>query len=255
MINKKIADLIKKFNQVLFKPGKGTPGLQTVLTAVGAITGADALLVNRDGTLIEKYIADAGSNSRLQMAVLNGSFQADSEVMALVKKKDAVYNTDLTAQEDGGRLKMTVVPLPGIAKPTVSIVLVNAEKPFDEAGLILAEMAASLAGLVMMQRAGEKDEESQRNRELADGAFESLSYSEVEAIQEILKSINNNESVVVASKIADRLGITRSVIVNALRKFESAGIIESRSLGMKGTFIKVKNSDALDLIASRSLKF
>jgi transcriptional pleiotropic repressor len=45
----------------------------------------------------------------------------------------------------------------------------------------------------------------------------------------------------VASKIADRVGITRSVIVNALRKFESAGIIESRSSGMKGTYIKVLN--------------
>jgi transcriptional pleiotropic repressor len=39
--------------------------------------------------------------------------------------------------------------------------------------------------------------------------------------------------------VADRVGVTRSVIVNALRKLESAGIIESRSLGMKGTFIKV----------------
>ena len=44
-----------------------------------------------------------------------------------------------------------------------------------------------------------------------------------------------------ASKIADRVGITRSVIVNALRKFESAGVIESRSFGMKGTYIKVVN--------------
>ncbi|MFU1892582.1 GTP-sensing pleiotropic transcriptional regulator CodY, partial [Enterococcus faecium] len=41
--------------------------------------------------------------------------------------------------------------------------------------------------------------------------------------------------------IADEIGITRSVIVNALRKLESAGIIESRSLGMKGTYLKVLN--------------
>ena len=39
--------------------------------------------------------------------------------------------------------------------------------------------------------------------------------------------------MLVASKVADKVGITRSVIVNALRKFESAGIIESRSLGLK----------------------
>ena len=57
-----------------------------------------------------------------------------------------------------------------------------------------------------------------------------------------------------ASKIADRVGITRSVIVNALRKFESAGVIESRSSGMKGTYIKVLNDvifDELDELKAR----
>ncbi len=49
-----------------------------------------------------------------------------------------------------------------------------------------------------------------------------------------------------ASKIADRSGITRSVIVNALRKLESAGVVESRSLGMKGTRIKITNSKFKD---------
>jgi len=47
---------------------------------------------------------------------------------------------------------------------------------------------------------------------------------------------------VVASRVADRVGVTRSVIVNALRKLESAGIIESRSLGMKGTFIRISSA-------------
>ena len=42
------------------------------------------------------------------------------------------------------------------------------------------------------------------------------------------------------------MDITRSVIVNALRKFESAGVIESKSLGMKGTYIKVKNEYLID---------
>ena len=53
--------------------------------------------------------------------------------------------------------------------------------------------------------------------------------------------LGGTEGILVASKVADRVGITRSVIVNALRKFESAGVIESRSSGMKGTYIKVLN--------------
>ena len=72
-------------------------------------------------------------------------------------------------------------------------------------------------------------------------AISTLSFSELEAIIHIFKELDGTEGILVASKVADRVGITRSVIVNALRKFESAGVIESRSSGMKGTYIKVLN--------------
>ena len=59
------------------------------------------------------------------------------------------------------------------------------------------------------------------------------------SIKHIIEDLGGTDGVVVASRVADRVGVTRSVIVNALRKLGSAGIIESRSLGMKGTYIKV----------------
>ena len=77
-------------------------------------------------------------------------------------------------------------------------------------------------------------------------AIGTLSYSEVEAVQQIFAELDGDEGLLVASKIADRSGITRSVIVNALRKLESAGVIESRSLGMKGTRIKILNDKFKD---------
>ncbi len=63
-------------------------------------------------------------------------------------------------------------------------------------------------------------------------------------MKHIFDELGGNEGYLVVSKVADRVGITRSVIVNALRKFESAGVIESRSLGMKGTYIKVLNENS-----------
>ena len=72
-------------------------------------------------------------------------------------------------------------------------------------------------------------------------AIDTLSYSETQAVQHIFSELDGMEGILVASKIADRSGITRSVIVNALRKLESASVIETRSLGMKGTRIKILN--------------
>ena len=79
----------------------------------------------------------------------------------------------------------------------------------------------------------------------------------MEAIVHIFEELEGTEGILVASKIADRVGITRSVIVNALRKFESAGVIESRSSGMKGTYIKVVNDfifEELDAIKKKKRK-
>ena len=92
-----------------------------------------------------------------------------------------------------------------------------------------------------MRARAEEIEEEARNRAVIKLAVDTLSYSELEAVQEVFKELEGDEGLLVASKIADQLGITRSVIVNALRKLESAGIVESRSLGMKGTHIKVLN--------------
>ena len=93
----------------------------------------------------------------------------------------------------------------------------------------------------MIRSKNEEDEEESRKMNMVKSAISTLSYSELEAITHIFEELEGNEGILVASKIADRVGITRSVIVNALRKLESAGVIESKSSGMKGPYIKIVN--------------
>ena len=98
----------------------------------------------------------------------------------------------------------------------------------------------------MMRSVNEENAEENRKIQIVKSAISTLSFSELEAIILIFDELEGEEGILVASKIADRVGITRSVIVNALRKFESAGVIESRSSGMKGTYIKVLNDAVFD---------
>ena len=98
----------------------------------------------------------------------------------------------------------------------------------------------------MLRSVNEESAEEMRKVQIVRSAISTLSLSELEAITHIFGELDGEEGVLIASKIADRIGITRSVIVNALRKFESAGIIESRSSGMKGTYIKVLNDVAFE---------
>ena len=110
--------------------------------------------------------------------------------------------------------------------------------------LILAEYGATIVAVEMLSSLKDETDEEERKIAIVKSAIGTLSYSELEAIFHIFEKLDGTEGLLIASKIADKVGITRSVIVNALRKFESAGVIESRSLGMKGTYIKVLN-DAL----------
>ena len=105
--------------------------------------------------------------------------------------------------------------------------------------IILCEYGTTVVGLEMMRSVNEENAEEVRKQQIVKSAISTLSSSELEAIKHIFKELDGTEGILVASKIADRVGITRSVIVNA--KFESAGVIESRSSGMKGTYIKVIN--------------
>ena len=81
----------------------------------------------------------------------------------------------------------------------------------------------------------------ERQTQLIKAAINTLSYTELEVVLGIFNALKASEGILIAGKIADGLKVTRSVVVSALRKLESARIIETRSLGVKGTYINVLN--------------
>ena len=126
------------------------------------------------------------------------------------------------------------------------------DKSYDIEDIIVSEYGTTVVGLEMMRSVHEENAEEDRKQQVVKSAFNTLSFSELEAIIHIFDELDGDEGILVASKIADRVGITRSVIVNALRKFESAGVIESRSSGMKGTYIKAVSYTHLEHFKSSS---
>lgn len=141
-----------------------------------------------------------------------------------------------------------VMPVAAAGKRLGSIILYKKECDFDNACLIAAEYLCMTAGFVFLNIDDKEDREVLRKHEIVRSAMGTLSFSELEAVLNVFDELDGNEGLLVASRVADKAKITRSVIVNALRKLESAGIIESRSLGMKGTYIKVLNESLIEEI-------
>lgn len=140
----------------------------------------------------------------------------------------------------------TIVPIMGNRERLGTLLLARFDESFTDEDLVLAEYSATIIGIEILRAKHDEIEEDARKKAVVQLAIGTLSYSELEAVEHIFNELDGSEGLLVASKIADKVGITRSVIVNALRKFESAGVIESRSLGMKGTHIRILNEKLLD---------
>lgn len=79
---------------------------------------------------------------------------------------------------------------------------------------------------------------------------QNLSYTEKLVVGHIAKNHPTGGRVVVAH-VTDQLGATRSVALTALRKLSMAGIVQTRSMGMKGTHIRVLQKPVWDALAQR----
>ncbi|MCL2362207.1 MAG: hypothetical protein FWC73_10395 [Defluviitaleaceae bacterium] len=112
--------------------------------------------------------------------------------------------------------------------------------PFTPNEEQMLEIAACIC--IMQLRHLEKQAQLQHKQraEAVREVINVLSYSELEAAVHVIGAINGIEGRLIAGNIADKLGFTRSIIVTALRKLEGAGVIETRSLGVKGTFIRIR---------------
>lgn len=198
---------------------------------------------------ISVYLVD--KNGELLGYALEEGFETtefDGEWLA-TRNLPSALNTSLLKLGAIGELdgpngeKILAAPIIGASRRVGSFLFVGQTASFDEEDVVVAEFAATTIGVIIANVIdGEEEEEAQESR-LARSAIKSLSYSEILAMQHIFDELDGDEGLLVASRIADNAGITRSVIVNALRKLASANVVESRSLGMKGTYLRILNKE------------
>ena len=206
---------------------------------------ANVYIVDKIGNLLgHNWLPDYESKA-LSASMKNGVMPEEFVVRMNRCRDSEVHDEDAFLFDDdyaGERPEkhLMYVPIIGAAAERLgTVLLVRFRAPFLLRDLLLAEYLGTLVGIEILNERNRTIEERSRDRIDVQMAMRALSYSEVASMKHILAEIDGLEGVAIASKVADRVGVTRSVIVNALRKLESAGLIESRSLGMKGTYIKV----------------
>lgn len=243
----------RKLNRILQQTGNHKISFSDLCDILREILISNVYVVSRKGKILGISLANLEESSAIKEEGTGDQVFPNGYNENLLKIQETEANItgehllEILANEHGSFHKfVTVVPINGNGERLGTLLLARHKDIFTEEDLVLAEYAATVVGMEILRAKTELIEEEARKRAVVQMAVGTLSYSELEAVEHIFEELEGNEGLLVASKIADRVGITRSVIVNALRKFESAGVIESRSLGMKGTHIKILNDKLLE---------
>ncbi|CAN7430892.1 GTP-sensing pleiotropic transcriptional regulator CodY [Rossellomorea sp. LjRoot5] len=243
----------RTINAMLQKAAGKPVNFKEMSETLSQVIEANVFVVSRRGKLLGYAINQQIENERMKQMLADRQFP-EEYTQNLFNVQETSPNLDVNSEYTAFPVEnreffksglTTIVPIIGGGERLGTLILARLEESFEDDDLILAEYGATVVGMEILREKAEEIEVEARSKAVVQMAISSLSYSELEAIEHIFEELNGNEGLLVASKIADRVGITRSVIVNALRKLESAGVIESRSLGMKGTYIKVLNNKFL----------
>ncbi|MCZ2258797.1 GTP-sensing pleiotropic transcriptional regulator CodY [Sporosarcina sp. G11-34] len=244
----------RQINAMLQQSAGKQVNFKEMAEKLSSVIECNSFIVSRKGKLLGVEIHQQIENERMKKMFEERQFPEDY-TRRLFDVNETSPNIDIDSihsafpEENKELFKnglTTIVPILGGGERLGTLILARLQDEFRDDDLILAEYGATVVGMEILREKSEVIEIEARSKAVVQMAINSLSYSEHEAIEHIFKELDGNEGLLVASKIADRVGITRSVIVNALRKLESAGVIESRSLGMKGTYIKVLNDKFLE---------
>lgn len=247
-----LLDKTRKINKLLHNNNKQKVVFNDICQVLGEILNSNVLVISKKGKVLGIYnrngvpvISELIHNEvgKYIDAMLN------ERLLGVLSTKENVNLATLGFESAGSYgCKALITPIDIAGERLGSLFMYRHDQEYDIDDIILGEYGTTVVGLEMMRSVNEENAEESRKVAIVKSAISTLSFSELEAITHIFDELEGSEGILVASKIADRVGITRSVIVNALRKFESAGVIESRSSGMKGTYIKVLNDVVFDEI-------
>ncbi|MFT8314728.1 MAG: GTP-sensing pleiotropic transcriptional regulator CodY [Clostridium sp.] len=244
----------RMLNKILQKSGTEPVVFNDICEILSEVLTSNVYIISRKGKILGYNLSSGFQCEVLKNDVIDNMKFADLYNNKLMN----IHETEANIPIDGkctfnendlcglNNKITTIVPIIGNRERLGTLVLAKFDNQFDDDDTVLAEYSATIVGLEILRSKHDEIEYEARKKAVVQLAIGTLSYSELEAVEHIFNELEGTEGLLVASKIADKVGITRSVIVNALRKFESAGVIESRSLGMKGTHIKILNDKLLD---------
>ena len=240
-----LLDKTRKLNKLLHNNSSYKVVFNDICKCAGEILNANVMVVSLKGKVLGIY-----SNENLKAIhelladnigeVIDESL--NERFLSVLSTKENVNLMTLGFEKASDKdFSAVVMPVDFAGERLGTTFIYRERDSFSVDDIIFSEYMNTVIELEMMRAIYEEDEDERRKHIMVKSATESLSVSEKDAMVCVFKEMDKKEGLLVASRVATKYRITRSIIVNALKKLEGAGIIESRSQGMRGTYIKIVN--------------
>ena len=132
----------------------------------------------------------------------------NERMLSVLSTKENVNLETLGFEGDDIRKYTAIIAPIDIAGERLGTLFVYKDgEAYDIDDIILCEYGTTVVGLEMLRAVNEENAEESRKIAVVKSAISTLSFSEMEAVVHIFDELNGMEGILVASKIADRVGI------------------------------------------------
>lgn len=242
----RLLDKTRKINKLLHNNASSVFVFSDICKVLSEVLGSNVLVISKTGKVL-------GISNFKKIPIIKG-FLKDSigeyiekdlndRLLSILSTNENVNLVNLGFDRSEVKAYSAIItPIDIAGERLGTLFIYRQDNIYEIEDIILAEYGNTVVGLEMIRSVSEEKDTESRNKNSLEGAINSLSDSEKKAVEVLLKELIEDEGIIVTSRLAQKANITRSVIANAIRKLEGAGIIETRSYGMKGTYIKILNS-------------
>lgn len=246
-----LLDNIRKLKSIIYSKRMQDQDFASICAMLSDMLDSHVLLISDNGRVIS-----AGLNNRLSFRIKEfkhtpGEFldtDMHERVLRVMSTNERV-DLSLFGVTDYASSCAMICPLIANDKRMGTLIVYRDQGFYQVDDVVTLEYAGAIISLSLLYaQFHQEDIESNLIAKLESG-LASLSHAELLFVSSLPDHLRDNtEGVIKTAHIADSLHMSRSVVNSAMRKLASAGILDFRSCGMKGTHIKILNPYFLDRV-------
>lgn len=239
-----LLDKTRKINRLLNDKRSSKVAFADICLVLGQLMDSNAYVISGKGKLLGTYIVDP-EDVIDEFQVTRGTYletKLNERFLNVLSTKENV-NLEMMgfSGEETVGYQALITPISIGGERLGTLFLYRRREPYGIEDIIISEYSTTVVGLEMMRAVQEECDLEKHKKTNFSSALTTLTPLEQKAVTYVIHELGGEAGTLVTSKLAARIGITRTVIVNALKKLESAGLIKTKSSGAKGTHIEVLN--------------